>query len=81
MIVYFKYLGLKNDKISGEVKKVEIEKGSDIQFLIKTLRERYDLSEEVFKACNYMVNNKRADLNTKLKDGDYVLVMKVLGGG
>lgn len=81
MIVYFKYLGLKNDKISGEVKKVEIEKGSDIQFLIKTLRERYDLSEEVFKACNYMINNKRADLNTKLKDGDYVLVMKVLGGG
>jgi len=81
MIVYFKYLGLKNDKINGEVKKVEIEKGSDIQFLIKTLRERYDLSEEVFKGCNYMVNNKRADLNTKLKDGDYVLVMKALGGG
>jgi len=81
MIVDFKYLGLQNDKLKNEVKKIEIKKGSDIQILIKRIKEKYELSEEIFKGCTYMINNKRADLNTKLKDGDYVLVMKALGGG
>ncbi len=81
MIVDFKYLGLQNDKFDSEVKSIEIQKDADIQFLIKELKEKYDLSDEVFKGCSYMVNKKRADLNTKLKDGDYVFVMKALGGG
>ncbi len=81
MIVDFKYLGLQNDKLNSEVKKIEIKKDTDIKLLIKELKEKYELSDEVFKGCSYMVNKKRADLNTKLKDGDYVLVMKALGGG
>lgn len=81
MIVKFKYLGLQNDKIENEVEKVEIENNADIQKLIINIKKIYELSDEFFKGCSFMINNRRADLDAKIEDGDYVLIMKALGGG
>ena len=80
MKVNFKYLGLPKKELKNEVKTIEVQ-AADVRALLDKISKEYKVSKEIFKGCYYMVNNKKADLDTKLKDGDYVLITKSLGGG
>jgi molybdopterin converting factor small subunit len=81
MIIDFKYLGLPKKELNTEVNSIEVEEDADVKVLLDEIMKKYKISKEIFKGCNYMVNNRRSNLDTKLKDGDYILITKSLGGG
>jgi molybdopterin converting factor small subunit len=81
MIVKFKYVGIPIKEMDSQIRRIEMHEGSNIEKFIEKISNEYKVDINYLKNCNYMVNKKRADLNTKLQDGDYVLMMKALGGG
>ena len=81
MIVSFKYLGLPKKEFNSRVNSIEVDEDADLKTVLGEIIKQYKISKEIFKGCNYMINNKRSNLDRRLKDGDYLLITKSLGGG
>ncbi|MDW7667946.1 MAG: MoaD/ThiS family protein [Bacillota bacterium] len=81
MIVKYKYIGIPIKELGSQIHRIEVHEDSNVEKLIRKISNENKTDINYLKNCNYMINNKRADLKTKLKDGDYVLIMKALGGG
>lgn len=61
---------------------VEMEEGSQLQDLIKGIREDRPFTEqELIDRATLLVNEEKGDPEMPLKDGDRVLILVPLGGG
>lgn len=82
MIVNFKYIGIPVKGLNKEVQKIEIDDNANVDELLKKIVEQHDnIDLDYLKKCNFIVNNKNANITTVLKKGNTILIMKVLGGG
>jgi len=81
MIVKFKYIGIPIKELDNQILKIEIHENLNVEKFIEKISNEYKIDINYLKNCNYMVNNKKVDLKKKLEDGDYILIMRALGGG
>ena len=82
MNVNYKILGIPLGKEANAQGNRELPSGATIKQLIEVLAADINLSyDEAIRATSFMVNNRKADLDTLLCEEDQVLVMRMLGGG
>ena len=80
MLIKFKYYGVPIGLEENELE-AELDEDGTVEALIKALMGDAGEKSELLKNASYMVNNAGAGLQTALRDGDEVIVMRVLGGG
>lgn len=82
MIVNFKYIGIPLENLTNETQAIEINENSSIDKLLVELSKKYsNIDLDFLKKCTFMINNKSAERDTVLYEGNTLLIMKVLGGG
>ena len=78
MLIRIKYFGLIDNNLLVES---ELQENSNVNALLKKLIEAEPANEELLNKATILVNKKKADPNTILKDKDEVMILTVLGGG
>ncbi len=78
MLIRIKYFGLIDNNLLVES---ELQENSNVNALLKKLIEAEPANEELLNKATILVNKKKADPNTILKDKDEVMILTILGGG
>ena len=78
MLISIKYFGLIDNNLLVES---ELQENSNVNALLKKLIEAEPANEEMLNKATILVNKKKADPNTILKDKDEVMILTILGGG
>ena len=78
MLISIKYFGLIDNNLLVES---ELQENSNVNALLKKLIEAEPANEELLNKATILVNKKKADPNTILKDKDEVMILTILGGG
>lgn len=78
MLIRIKYFGLIDNNLLVES---ELQENSNVNALLKKLIEAEPANEEMLNKATILVNKKKADPNTILKDKDEVMILTILGGG
>jgi len=80
MNVFCKFLGAGMANIKG---KFDLPEGATLDTLLQKCAGdgRFTVGYEGLKTANFLVNNHLATLDTVLREGDEVLILRPLGGG
>ena len=78
MLIRIKYFGLIDNNLLVES---ELQENSNVNALLKKLIEAEPANEEMLNKATILVNKKKADPDTILKDKDEVMILTILGGG
>jgi len=83
MKISVEYLGLLTEFNRGlKVEELSLPAGATVSSLHELLIGRCSVNgRKIIERCSFMVNNKNADLNTPLHNGDTVVLILLMTGG
>lgn len=82
MRVVVKHLGIPLEGLDKEPFELDLEEGATIRDLVDQLMKKHPhLTPKHFQTTSFMIDGKKADYKSILKDNEKVLLMRILGGG
>ncbi len=74
-------MGISTHSLHQRYEEIELPDNSTVSDLVEIISEKIKDPIEIIKSATFLVNKIKADKDTVLKDGDEVMILRVLGGG
>lgn len=74
-------MGISTHSLNKRYEEIELPDNSTVSDLVEIISEKIKDPIEIIKSATFLVNKIKADKDTVLKDGDEVMILRVLGGG
>ena len=85
MKITVKFMGLASIVLDKNHEIIELTERKKVRDVVSLLREKAKTAgvnaDATLDHATFLVNKKKADMNTELQDGDELMIMKSLGGG
>lgn len=85
MEINVKFMGLASIVLDKNHETIQLAEGKKVRDVLILLKEKAKMAgvnaDATLDYATFLVNKKKADINTELQDGDELMIMKSLGGG